>query len=76
MSLPAFFNIGVACTDAHLGTAAADRTAMIVEDAERGASQVTFAELAELTSRFAQALRELAVDAGERVLIRLSLIHI
>ena len=71
MTIPPFFNIGVACTDAHLGTPAADRIAMIVEDAERGTSQVTFAELAELTSRFAQALRDLDVDAGERVLIRL-----
>ena len=30
-----------------------------------------FAELAELTRRFAQALRDLGIDAGERVLIRL-----
>ena len=71
MTVPLFFNIGVACTDAHLGTLAAERIAMIVADAERGTSQVTFAELAELTSRFAQVLRELDVDAGERMLIRL-----
>jgi len=71
MITPLLFNIGVACTDAHLGTPAADRIAMIVEDADCGTSQVTFAELAELTSRFAQALRDLGIDAGERVLIRL-----
>jgi acyl-coenzyme A synthetase/AMP-(fatty) acid ligase len=71
MSIPPYFNIGAACTDAHLGTPAADRPAMIVEDAERGTAQLTFAELADLTSRFAQALRILGVDAGERVLIRL-----
>ncbi len=71
MTVPAYFNIGVACTDAHLDTPAADRIAMVVEDETRGVAQLTYRELAELTSRFAQALRELGVDAGERVLIRL-----
>lgn len=71
MPIPPLFNIGVACTDAHLNTPAASRAAMIVEDEALGVSQLTYAELAELTSRFAQALRELGVAAGERVLIRL-----
>jgi acyl-coenzyme A synthetase/AMP-(fatty) acid ligase len=44
---------------------------MVVEDEALGMAQLTYRELAELTSRFAQALRELGVDAGERVLIRL-----
>ena len=68
------FNIGVACTDAHLGGPAAARPAMIVEDERRGVNyveQLTYAQLAERTGRFAQALRELGVVAGERVLIRL-----
>ena len=69
--VPEFFNIGVACTDAHLGTAAADNIAMIVEDDTLGTSQITFTQLAERTSRFAQLLRDLGVEAGERVLIRL-----
>ncbi|MCB1760885.1 MAG: acyl-CoA synthetase [Gammaproteobacteria bacterium] len=71
-SIPRYFNIGVACTDAHLATRAGERTAMIVEDEESGVSRATFAELARQTDRFAQLLRELQVDAGERVLIRLS----
>jgi acyl-coenzyme A synthetase/AMP-(fatty) acid ligase len=71
MTIPTHFNIGVACTDAHLDTPAADRVAMVVEDEALGVLQPTYRELAELTSRFAQALRELGVDAGERVLIRL-----
>ena len=71
MTLPTYFNIGVACTDVHLGTPAADRVAMVVEDEALGVSQLTYRELTDLTSRFAQALRELGVDAGERVLIRL-----
>lgn len=69
--IPEFLNIGVACTDAHLATAARERVAMIVEDDRLGTSQVTYAGLAERTSRFAQLLRTLGVAADDRVLIRL-----
>jgi len=69
--VPENFNIGVACTDAHLNTPAADNIAMIVEDDKLGTSQITFAQLSERTSRFAQLLRDLGVGAGERILIRL-----
>lgn len=69
--VPEKFNIGVACTDAHLNTPAASNIAMIVEDDKLGTSQITFTELAERTSRFAQLLRNLGVGDGERVLIRL-----
>ena len=31
-NIPTYFNIGVACSDKHLGTAQADNIAMIVED--------------------------------------------
>ncbi len=70
-NLPEHFNIGVACTDAHLGTPTENRLAMIVEDDERGVSQATYRELAERSSRFAQLLRDLDLAVGERVLIRL-----
>ncbi len=70
-SLPGRLNIGVACTDAHLGTAAEDRVAMIVEDDALGTSSITYAGLAARTSRFAELLRRLGVGRGERVLIRL-----
>jgi acyl-coenzyme A synthetase/AMP-(fatty) acid ligase len=70
--IPPRFNIGVACTDAHLGTPVADRVAVIVDDDAAGTSQATFAELAERTSRFAQLLRGLGVEPGARVLIRLA----
>ncbi len=69
--VPAQFNIGVACTDAHLGTPVAQHIAMIVEDDSLGTSQISFAQLAERTSRFAQLLRNLGLGTGERVLIRL-----
>jgi acetyl-CoA synthetase len=69
--LPEHFNIGVACTDAHLGTANENTLAMIVEDDGLGVSTATYRQLAQATSRFAQLLRNLGVAAGERVLIRL-----
>ena len=69
--VPEFLNIGVACTDAHLGTEAEPRIAMIVEDDALGTSSITYGELAERTSRFAQLLREVDIAAGDRVLVRL-----
>jgi len=69
--VPEFLNIGVACTDAHLGTPVAQREAMIVEDDERGTSRITYGELADRTSRFAQLLRAMGIAAGDRVLVRL-----
>ena len=69
--IPERFNIGVACTDAHLGTQVADRAAVIVDDDRFGVTTLSFAALGERTSRFAQLLRNLGIDAGERVLIRL-----
>jgi acetyl-CoA synthetase len=71
-NIPELFNIGVACSDAHLGTAAETRVAMIVEDDVLGESKATYAELAARTSRFAQLLRNHAIAPGNRVLIRLA----
>ena len=70
-NIPAHFNIGVACSDKHLGTPQADNIAMIVEDDIRGTSEITFTELARKTDQFAQLLRNLDVKVGDRVLIRL-----
>ena len=70
-NIPEYFNIGEACCDIHLDTPTANAIAMIVEDDTLGTSQITFAELSEQTGRFAQLLRSLQVDFGERVLIRL-----
>jgi len=69
--IPEYFNIGVACSDKHLGTAQANEIAMIVEDDALGTSTITFAELALKTNLFAQVLRDLGVKVGDRVLIRL-----
>lgn len=70
-NIPEYFNIGVACTDRHLGTPQADNIAMIVEDDTLGTAQITLAELARKTDQFAQVLRNLNVKVGDRVLIRL-----
>ena len=70
-TVPEYFNIGVACTDKHLGTAQQDHIAMIVEDDTLGTATITFAELAKKTDQFAQLLRNLGVKPGDRVLIRL-----
>ena len=69
--VPELFNIGVACTDAHIGTEVEDRLAMIVEDDNLGTVNATYGELARRTSQFAQLLRKRGVSPGDRVLIRL-----
>jgi acyl-coenzyme A synthetase/AMP-(fatty) acid ligase len=69
--IPAHFNIAVACTDAHRATALAARAAVICDDHTAGVRQLSFAELADGTSRFAELLRQHGVADGERVLIRL-----
>ena len=69
--VPEFFNIGVACTDAHIGTGVEDRLAMIVEDDALGTVTATYGQLATRTSQFAQLLRKRGVAPGDRVLIRL-----
>lgn len=69
--IPKHFNIGAACSDRHIGTPQADNIAMIVEDDALGTAQMTFAELAHKTDQFAQLLRNLHIQVGERVLIRL-----
>ncbi len=70
-NVPDFFNIGVACTDAHVGTEIENRIAMIVEDDALGTISTTYGELAIRTSQFAQLLRKQDVNPGDRVLIRL-----
>ena len=69
--VPEYLNIGVACTDAHLGTPVEARVAMVVEDDRLGTSSITYGELADRTGRFAQLLRDRGVAAGDRVLVRL-----
>lgn len=71
LTIPTWFNIGTACTDAHDDGPAAGRVALIVEDAAQGMASITYAELAAATSQFAGFLEEIGLAPGERVLIRL-----
>jgi acyl-coenzyme A synthetase/AMP-(fatty) acid ligase len=71
MEVPEYLNIGVSCTDAHLRTQSEQHVAMIVEDDNRGTSSICYGALADRTSRFAQLLRNLGIEAGDRVLVRL-----
>lgn len=66
--VPARFNVGAACTDAHLGTAVASRAAVIVDDDGAGTASLTYAALADRVARVGTTL---GLGAGERVLIRL-----
>ncbi len=71
MTIPTWFNIGAACTDAHGAGPIAQRVAMIVEDETGGTADVTYAGLAGATAIFCGFLQAVGVRAGERVLIRL-----
>ncbi len=61
----------MACADVHAAGPGCDRPAVIVDDDRRGIRQLSFGELADQTSRFAQLLRDQNVRATDRVLIRL-----
>jgi acyl-coenzyme A synthetase/AMP-(fatty) acid ligase len=69
--IPEYFNIGVACSDRHLGTLTEHTVAMILEDDAIGTQNISYGELSEQTNRFAQCLCDLGVMPGDRVLIRL-----
>ena len=62
---PEYFNIGAACTDAHLASAVATHVAMIVEDDHSGIVSMTFQQLAEYTDKFSQLLRIHGISVGE-----------
>ncbi len=69
--LPDHFNIGQACIDQHVADGHGDNTAFILEDADRGTSSLSYRDLKEKTSAFANLLANLKFDVGERLLIRL-----
>ena len=70
-NIPKYFNIGAACADSHLNTPLADALAMIVEDDALGTDTITFNMLSQRTNQFAQLLRDLRLQKGDRVLVRL-----
>lgn len=64
-NIPRHFNIGVEICDRHepLG----DRTALFFENADGEETRLSFAELKSLSDRFANALRAMGVERGDRV---------
>lgn len=68
-NVPEFLNIGVACTSRHLGTDKQDRVAMIIEDSDLGASEITYKELSEKSDQFVNFLESIDVQVRDRVLI-------
>ena len=62
-------NIGYAAVDRHLGTRVADRTAFRFIGRAGNRRELSYAELARLTSRFANLLRGLGVGKGDRLFL-------
>lgn len=69
--LPTYFNICEACVDQHAASDKANQPALIVEDESLGTSQVTYSQLAQKTSQFANLLQSLSLSPDNRILIRL-----
>lgn len=61
--IPARFNIGVACSDAH----PVGRRGLIVEKADGAVHAVTFGDLSRRSNQLANHLRRLGVTPGDRV---------
>ncbi len=70
-NIPEYFNIAEACVEQHLSTDCASRIAMIIEDDEKGQSELTYQQLSNKSSQFANLLKDLKLNKNERVLIRL-----
>jgi acetyl-CoA synthetase len=62
-------NIARAAVDRHLGTPVRDRVAFRFVDRSNRRRDVTYAELARLTNRFANVLRGLGVGMGDRLFV-------
>ena len=69
LGLDGFVNIGHAAVDRHLGTAVRDRIAFRFVARDLRQHDVSFAELARQTNRFANVLRGLGLGKGSRVFI-------
>jgi acetyl-CoA synthetase len=63
------FNIGRLCVDRHASGAHAPRTALRFLHADGGMQALSYADLRQLTNRFANGLRRLGIGAGARVFV-------
>ncbi|MDN3651238.1 acyl-CoA synthetase [Thalassotalea ponticola] len=69
--IPEHFNIAHGCIRQHVDQGRGEQLAMIVEDQQRGTSQLTYQQLDEQSGRFKRVLNSLRLAVGDRVLIRL-----
>ena len=69
--LPTHFNICEACVEQHKSGDKAHQAALIVEDELEGTKQLSYLQLSQKTSQFANALNSLGIATESRVLIRL-----
>ncbi|TAG45545.1 MAG: AMP-binding protein [Betaproteobacteria bacterium] len=67
--VPDFFNVGTACLRAADSPSSAARTAILWEDESGARAAITYGELRASANRFANALRALGVNRGDRVAI-------
>ncbi len=69
--IPARYNLGVALTQGNVLAGRGDRVCLYWESSAGERRQFTYAQLDELTTRFAAGLSGLGVQRGDRVLLRL-----
>jgi acyl-coenzyme A synthetase/AMP-(fatty) acid ligase len=70
-NIPAHFNIGDACTRHGRDSEYANTLALIVDYGDGRVEQLSYAQLAADSDRFASAIGALGLDPGQRLLIRL-----
>jgi acyl-coenzyme A synthetase/AMP-(fatty) acid ligase len=70
-AIPPRYNLGAALTRGNVEAGRGHRVALYWENSAGERRQYTYAQLDELTSRFASALARLGVSRGDRVLLRL-----
>src|SRR5690606_14724146 len=64
-------NVSANCLDRHLGTATANKTAIIFEADDGQVTRITYKELHARVCQFANAIKSLGYQAGERAIIYL-----
>lgn len=62
-------NASANCLDKHMGTAVEDKTAIIFEADDGQVTRVTYRELLQRVAQFANGLKSLGIQKGDRVLI-------
>ncbi|MBX9789305.1 MAG: AMP-binding protein [Pirellulales bacterium] len=70
-AIPPRYNLGAALTRGNVEAGRGDRVALNWENSASERRQYTYAQLDELSTRFASALATLGVSPGDRVLLRL-----